>query len=64
QLISERAGIVEAPWCGDSECGQQIEEAVDARILGVPEEAQTKPGGSCILCGKPAKTIIRIALTY
>lgn len=65
RLISERAGIVEVPWCGDSECGQRIEEAVDARILGTPEETgQQKIEGNCILCGKRAKTMIRIALTY
>jgi len=65
QLINKKAGIVEVPWCGNAKCGQQLEEAVDARILGTPEEnTRQKPYEKCIMCGKTAKTIIRVALTY
>jgi prolyl-tRNA synthetase len=65
QLIKERAGIIEVPWCGNLECGQQLEEIIDARILGTPEEEKhRKNDDKCILCQKPAESIIRIALTY
>ncbi len=66
QLIKERAGIIEVPWCGAPGCGQELEEIIDARILGTPEEEETQQeiDDKCILCNKTAKTLIRIALTY
>ncbi len=65
QLIKERAGIIEVPWCGSSKCGQELEEIIDARILGTPEEETNQEiGDKCILCQKTAEKTIRIALTY
>jgi prolyl-tRNA synthetase len=65
QLIKERAGIIEVPWCGSPKCGQELEEIIDARILGTPEEETSQEiGDKCILCQKTAETTIRIALTY
>ena len=65
RLIKQKSGIIEAPWCGNNKCGQQLEETVDARILGTPEgDIELRTDEKCIMCRKPAKTMVRIALTY
>lgn len=61
--ISSSGGIVELPWCGDNSCGMKLEEIVDARVLGYPlKEKEVKD--PCAVCGKTAKTVLRVAKTY
>ncbi len=62
-LLRER-GIVEIPWCGRDSCGRAIEEKVDCRVLGNPIEPVDTSGMKCPVCGKQAKTILRLAKTY
>ncbi len=31
-----RGGIVEIPWCGEEKCGLEMEEILDAKMLGTP----------------------------
>ncbi|MCE4617548.1 MAG: proline--tRNA ligase [Desulfurococcales archaeon] len=62
KIASER-GIVELPWCGNDNCAFKMMEKIDAKVLGTPypeEEAK----GKCPVCGKDAKTWIRLAKTY
>ena len=63
-ILEERGGVVELPWCGDNECGRRMEEEVDARVLGTPEDGEPKPAGPCPICGREAKTVLRLARTY
>lgn len=64
RLLKKRAGIVEVPWCGNEGCGHKLEEAVDARVLGTPVDLKEKAAGNCIVCGKKAKDIVRVAVAY
>ena len=64
EFLEARGGVVELPWCGDDECGQRLEEEVDARVLGTPEDVEPKPIGPCPICGREAKTVLRMARTY
>jgi len=64
EILEERGGVVELPWCGDDDCGRQMEEEVDARVLGTPEDVEPKPAGPCPICGREAKTVLRLARTY
>jgi prolyl-tRNA synthetase len=64
RLISKKAGIVEVPWCGKDECGHKLEEEVEARLLGTPEDTEEKIGGKCLICGEKAMNIVRVALAY
>jgi prolyl-tRNA synthetase len=56
-------GIIHTGWCGEQECGLEIEDILDRSIVGVPIE---KSGfeGSCLQCGKPTDIDIYIAKTY
>ena len=63
-LLKRKAGIVEVPWCSKDECGHSLEESVDARLLGFPEDTTEKIDGKCIVCGEPAVNVVRVALAY
>jgi prolyl-tRNA synthetase len=66
ELLRKRAGVVEVLWCGDDECGHKLEEMVEARVLGVPVDlkAKEKVVGKCVVCGKKAKDVVRVAVAY
>ncbi len=61
-LIAENKGIVVFKWCGNEECGKELEEKVKVDILGIQDE--NTASGSCIHCGKPASCNTLIAKTY
>ncbi len=65
-VFEDRRGIVELPWCGEENCGLEMEEILDAKMLGIPypeKEAEIE-GKKCAHCGKEAKFIARFARTY
>lgn len=64
QLLKRRAGIVEVPWCGETECGLKMEQEIDGKVLGTPRDMAEKVSGNCIVCGKKAKEIVRVAVAY
>jgi len=64
RLLKKRAGIVEVPWCGNEDCGHKLEEEVNARVLGTPEDLREKVVGTCVVCGNKAKDIVRVAIAY
>ncbi len=60
--------VVEADWCGSEECGMELQEEVEARLLGIRLDQDLNPkkasSPTCINCDKPAKYKIVIARTY
>jgi prolyl-tRNA synthetase len=64
KLIDDVGGIVKIPWCGENECGIQIEEEAEARVLGVPVDIEKEVFGRCSLCGNKTNKVIRIARAY
>jgi prolyl-tRNA synthetase len=61
--FKERGGFVWVPWSGDAEC----EERVKAEAGGVTIrtlDADEKPSGKCLVCGKPAKHRVALAKAY
>jgi prolyl-tRNA synthetase len=64
RLLTKKVGIVEVPWCGKDMCGHGLEEEVEARLLGIPENAEEKIDGRCLVCGEKAVKVVRIALAY
>jgi prolyl-tRNA synthetase len=64
RLLTNKAGVVEVPWCGKDECGHSLEEEVEARLLGTPEDTEEKIDGKCLICGEKAENIVRVALAY
>ena len=61
-IMSKYGGIVTFDWCGDLDCGKDIEEKVKVDILGVQESE--KENSTCINCDKPSKHITLLAKTY
>jgi prolyl-tRNA synthetase len=64
KLLKKRAGIIEALWCGNPECGHKLEEEVNARVLGIPQDLEEKIDGKCVACGKKAEDLLRAAIAY
>jgi prolyl-tRNA synthetase len=64
RLIKRKAGIVEVLWCGNAECGHKLEAETEASVLGTPEDLEEKAKGKCVVCGKDAEEILRLALAY
>ncbi len=60
--MSKAGGIITFNWCGDKDCGKDIEEKVRVDILGVQESDEEN--SRCINCDKPSKHITLIAKTY
>lgn len=63
-LLKKRAGIVEVSWCGEADCGHDLEETITASLLGTPVDGNDRTGEACIICGKQALTIVRAAIAY
>jgi prolyl-tRNA synthetase len=63
-LLKKRAGIVEVPWCGETDCGLKMEQEINGKMLGVPQDKKEKVSGTCIVCGKKAQNIVRVAVAY
>ncbi|MBO8175338.1 MAG: proline--tRNA ligase [Thermococcus sp.] len=66
EVFEDRRGVVEIPWCGEESCGLEMEEILDAKMLGIPypEEEAKIEGKKCAHCGKEARFIARFARTY
>ncbi|BFI74006.1 proline--tRNA ligase [Sulfurisphaera ohwakuensis] len=65
KILEERAGVVEVPWCGDNNCGLQLQDVTNARVLGIPlDEDKDVSNTKCVMCKKPAKSLLRLAKTY
>ena len=62
-LSEVRPGINVMSWCGNEDCGHQIEDATEMAVLGVPVGIPPE-SGNCIVCGKPTETLIYVAKTY
>lgn len=59
--LSDGGGIISFSWCGDTQCGKDIEEVLRVDLLGVQDDAGE---GICVNCGKQAKHIALLAKTY
>jgi len=44
-------GVALVPWCGSEECGHQLEDKVDANMLGEPQYVSFAEA-ACVVCGK------------
>jgi len=60
---AEWDGIVYGGWCGETDCGLQMEEYLDRNMLGIPIDSKKFKGG-CMQCGKPTDVGVYLAKTY
>ena len=52
--------MIRTGWCGDENCGHEIEAKSDMNILGTPVDDE-QYSGKCVVCGKPTKSSIYLA---
>ncbi|MCS6768554.1 MAG: proline--tRNA ligase [Candidatus Nitrosocaldus sp.] len=58
-------GFVKAYWCGSGECEARMKEETGADIRVIPfDQEDVAKDGSCIYCGKGAKSIAYFARAY
>jgi prolyl-tRNA synthetase len=58
-----QAGVALVPWCGEVDCGHQLEDQVEANMLGEPQY-QTFPDAPCAVCGKKSAVRTYMAKQY
>lgn len=56
-------GVAIVPWCGAEECGHQLEDQVEANMLGEPQY-QTFADAACAVCGRVSKGRTYMARQY
>jgi prolyl-tRNA synthetase len=56
-------GLNSMHWCGEEDCGHQIEDITGMAILGIPVEFEPVKG-NCAICGKPTDQVIYVARSY
>ena len=61
-VLENKTGFVQAPWCGDTECELKIKEQTTATSRCITD--QEVHGEKCICCGKEAKKIVNFAKSY
>ncbi len=64
----EKGCFVKVNWCSIDEkgqsCAEKIEKELFARVRGIRVDKQEKPSGKCIICNRPAKSVVYIARQY
>ena len=63
EKLEKKEGIIELPWCGKEECGNEMEERLDMKSLGIPLEKE-EVNATCPICGSKAITWLRLAKSY
>jgi hypothetical protein len=41
-----------------------MEEEINGKVLGMPMDEKEKASGNCIVCGKKAQNVVRVAVAY
>ncbi len=64
-VIANKGGMAQAPWCGSSDCEAKIKEETGAKATNMPFDSQNdRAGKKCVYCGKDAKHIVNFAKSY
>ncbi|MDD2834947.1 MAG: proline--tRNA ligase, partial [Methanothrix sp.] len=61
--VQTQVGVALVPWCGSVECGHELEDRVEANMLGEPQYA-TFPEAACAVCGKMSTVRTYMARQY
>ena len=57
RIINEKQGYIKTMWCGSEECENKIKELTGAHSRCIPFKKE-HISNSCIVCGKPANTMV------
>ena len=58
-----KTGVALVPWCGVEDCGHQLEDQVEANMLGEPQY-QSFSEAACAVCGKKSTKRTYMARQY
>jgi prolyl-tRNA synthetase len=61
QLLTDRAGLVEIPWCERAECEAAVKDATSATTRNLRRPARS---ATCVACGEPATAQAYFAQSY
>jgi prolyl-tRNA synthetase len=61
QLLTDRAGLIEIPWCERPECEAAVKEATSATTRNLRRPARS---AVCVACGEPATAQAYFAQAY
>ncbi len=65
EVLIKKKGIIRAPWCGSSECEENIKKETGAKTTNIPfDQKDLKEDAKCVYCGKKAKVMADFARTY
>jgi prolyl-tRNA synthetase len=56
-------GVALVPWCGEVDCGHQLEDQIEANMLGEPQY-QSFSEAACAVCGKVTRGRTYMARQY
>lgn len=62
-ILEHKQGFIKAMWCGETACEESIKEETGASTRCMPF-VQESIGGTCVHCGKPAKTMVYFGKAY
>jgi len=63
QLIEEKRGFIVSPWCGNSECEENVKNDTKATIRCLPFGLKPE-GDKCLACGEKATVAAYFARAY
>ena len=63
QRKQTQSGVALVPWCGSEDCGHQLEDQVEANMLGEPQY-QSFSEAACLVCGKESTGRTYMAKQY
>lgn len=63
ELQETRGGFIKTMWCDDLACELAMKEQAGMSSRCIPLD-QTPVGETCVVCGKPAKTVIYWGIAY
>ncbi|MBS3815747.1 MAG: proline--tRNA ligase, partial [Hadesarchaea archaeon] len=63
EIMNENQGIARIYWCGQEDCGQEIEDETGGDVLG-PEFENDQEKGKCIICGGKGGKSTLVSKTY
>lgn len=63
KILNERK-IARVEWCGELECAEEIKEGIGGEIRGERYDIAEIPKGACVVCGRPARSVVYVARAY
>ena len=62
-IAQTQVGVALVPWCGEVDCGHQLEDRVEANMLGEPQY-QNFSDAACAVCGRKSSGRTYMARQY